>query len=80
MEIECFAGLYFENNSKKPRGIIRMMMDESTKITIVSSVLKKQCKENGITQKQICAQTGMSKQYVSAFFSGDTTINAVFIK
>ena len=55
-------------------------MDESTKITIVSNVLKKQCKENGISQKQICVQTGMSKQYVSAFFSGDAVLNATFIK
>ena len=55
------------------------MKDESRKMRIISSLIKRECKENRINQKQICDKTRMSKQYVSSFFSGTSVINTRFI-
>ena len=55
------------------------MKDDNSKMKIISSLIKRECKENGITQKQICDKTRMSKQYVSSFFAGTAVVNTHFI-
>ena len=55
------------------------MKDDSRKMKIISSLIKRECKEREINQKQICEKTGMSKQYVSSFFTGTAAVNTQFI-
>ncbi|MBP3399608.1 MAG: hypothetical protein J6K75_07620, partial [Erysipelotrichaceae bacterium] len=56
------------------------MLNGESKTLIISSLLKKECRENLITQQMITEQVGKSKQYVSFVISGTLSASPEFVK